>query len=71
MSSKDKNEFRKHEKTKKNVKSGVQSLEFYITVEQHSLKDQIAMDRYLASKLAMKRGRGFRVTKMKSGGASC
>nr|DAI45317.1 MAG TPA: hypothetical protein [Caudoviricetes sp.] len=40
-------------------------------VEQHSLKDQIAMDRYLASKLAMKRGRGFRVTKMKSGGASC
>ena len=40
-------------------------------VEQHSLTDQIAMDRYLASKLAMKRGRGFRVTKMKSGGASC
>lgn len=40
-------------------------------VEQHSLKDQIAMDRYLASKLAMKRERGFRVTKMKSGGASC
>ena len=40
-------------------------------LEQHSLKDQIAMDRYLASKLAMKRGRGFRVTKMKSGGASC
>ena len=40
-------------------------------VEQHSLRDQIAMDRYLASKLAMKRGRGFRVTKMKSGGASC
>ena len=40
-------------------------------VEQHSLKDQIAMDRYLASQLAMKRGRGFRVTKMKSGGASC
>lgn len=40
-------------------------------VEQHTLKDQIAMDRYLTSKQAMKRGRGFRVTKMKSGGASC
>ncbi len=40
-------------------------------VEQHSLKDQIEMDRYLASKKATRSGRGFRITKMKSGGASC
>lgn len=40
-------------------------------VEQHSLKDQIEMDRYLASKKATRSGRGFRITKMKSGGSSC
>ena len=40
-------------------------------VEQHSLKDQIELDRYLASKKAIRSGRGFRITKMKSGGASC
>ena len=33
-------------------------------VEQHSLKDQIEMDRYLASKKAPRSGRGFRLTKM-------
>ena len=36
-------------------------------VEQHSLRDQIEMDRYLASKKATRSGRGFRITKMKSG----
>ena len=40
-------------------------------VEQHSLKDQIEMDRYLASKKATRSGRGFRITKMKSGGSAC
>ena len=40
-------------------------------VEQHSLKDQIEMDRYLASKKATRSGCGFRITKMKSGGSSC
>lgn len=40
-------------------------------VEQHSLKDQIEMDRYLASKKATRSGRGFRITKMKSGGSTC
>lgn len=40
-------------------------------VEQHSLGDQIEMDRYLASKKAMKNGHGFRLTKMKSGGGAC
>lgn len=41
-------------------------------VEQHSLADQIAFDRYLASKQAAESGkRGFRITKMKAGGASC
>ena len=40
-------------------------------VEQHSLKDQIEMDRYLASKKATRSGRGFRITKIKSGGSAC
>lgn len=40
-------------------------------VEQHSLKDQIELDRYLASKRATGRGkRGFRISKMSAGGAS-
>ena len=33
MSSEGKNEFKNNKKSKKNVKSGVQSLEFYITGE--------------------------------------
>lgn len=37
-------------------------------MENHSLKDQIELDRYLASKKAAQ-GRGFRVTKMLAGGA--
>lgn len=40
-------------------------------VEQHSLKDQIAADRYLESKKALRRGLGIRVTKMKAGGGAC
>ena len=40
------------------------------SMEQHSLPDQIAADRYLASKNALKsKGRGFRVTKMIPPGA--
>ena len=40
------------------------------SVEQHSLADQIAADRYLASKNALKsKGRGFRITKMVPPGA--
>lgn len=40
-------------------------------VEQHSLPDQIAFDRYLASKKAAERraGLGLRVAKMAAGGA--
>ncbi len=39
-------------------------------MEMHSLKDQIELDRYLASKAATKgRSRGFRITKMQAGGA--
>lgn len=40
-------------------------------VEQHSLKDQIAADRYLESKKALRRELGIRVTKMKAGGGAC
>lgn len=40
------------------------------SVEQHSLADQIAADRYLASKKALNsKNRGFRVTKMVPPGA--
>lgn len=41
-------------------------------VENHSLSEQIELDRYLASKAATSsssKGRGFRITKMKAGGA--
>ena len=39
-------------------------------VEQHSLKDQIAADKYLASKDAMKRrGSGLKFSKMTHSGA--
>jgi len=39
-------------------------------VEQHSLTEQIEVDRYLNSKAAMKkRGTGFKITKMSSSGA--
>jgi hypothetical protein len=39
-------------------------------MESHSLRDQIEMDRYMASKAAMKRrGLGLRMTKIISGGA--
>lgn len=39
-------------------------------MEMHSLKDQIELDRYLASKKAAAAGRrGFRITKMRAGGA--
>ena len=40
-------------------------------VEQHSLKDQIAADRYLESKKALRRGLGIRITRMKAGGGVC
>jgi len=39
-------------------------------VEQHSLKDQIAADRYLASKEAAKRGLGVKRSKLVPPGAS-
>ena len=39
-------------------------------VEQHSLKDQIEADRYLASKKAAQgKGMGIRIGKMKAAGA--
>lgn len=39
-------------------------------MENHSLKDQIELDRYLASKKAtLGRARGFRVSKLVAGGA--
>ena len=39
-------------------------------VEQHSLKDQIEVDRYLASKKAVQgKGMGVRIGKMKASGA--
>lgn len=39
-------------------------------VEQHSLKDQIAVDQYLASKKAMKsRSSGLKIAKMSHSGA--
>lgn len=39
-------------------------------MEMHSLKDQIELDKYLASKKAAATGRrGFRITKMRAGGA--
>lgn len=39
-------------------------------VEQHSLKDQIEADRYLASKKATQgKGIGIRISKMKASGA--
>lgn len=39
-------------------------------VEQHSLKDQIEADRYLASKKAAQgKGLGVRISKMKASGA--
>lgn len=39
-------------------------------MEMHSLKDQIELDKYLASKKAAASGRrGFRITKMRAGGA--
>ena len=39
-------------------------------VEQHSLKDQIEADRYLASKKATQgKGMGIRISKMKASGA--
>ncbi len=39
------------------------------SMEQHLLPHQLAVDRYLESKKAMKRGRGFRVTKVVPSGA--
>ena len=38
-------------------------------VEQHSLAEQVEADRYLSSKQAMKKGRGFRMTKLSPPGA--
>ena len=38
-------------------------------VESHSLAEQIAADRYLSSKQATKRGRGFRITKVSAPGS--
>ena len=38
-------------------------------MEQHSLAEQVEADRYLNSKQAMKKGRGFRITKLSPPGA--
>ena len=38
-------------------------------IEQHSLAEQVEADRYLSSKQAMKKGRGFRMTKISPPGA--
>ncbi len=38
-------------------------------VESHSLAEQVEADRYLSSKQAMKKGRGFRLTKVSPPGA--
>ena len=38
-------------------------------MEQHSLAEQVEADRYLSSKQAMKKGRGFRMTKLSPPGA--
>ncbi len=38
-------------------------------VENHSLKDMIEADRYLASKKAARSRRPLRITKMRAGGA--
>jgi hypothetical protein len=38
-------------------------------VQQHQLAEQIEADRYLHSKRAMKKGRGFRMTKISPPGA--
>ena len=40
------------------------------SVEQHSLGDQIAADRYLNSKQAIKKGLGVRMSKLVPPGAS-
>jgi len=40
-----------------------------VAMRQHDLKDQVEADRYLASKDAMRQGRGFRVTKVVPPGA--
>lgn len=41
------------------------------TVEQHSLEDMIALDKYIETKKAMrKRSLGIRFAKMQAGGAS-
>ena len=41
------------------------------SVEQHSLPDQIAVDRYVASKRAMQsRGKGLRISKIVPPGAA-
>jgi len=39
-------------------------------VEQHDLKDQIEVDRYLNSKQAAKKGLGIRISKLVPPGAS-
>ena len=38
-------------------------------MEQHSLAEQVEADRYLNSKQAMRKGRGFRMTKLSPPGA--
>jgi len=40
-----------------------------VSVRQHDLKDQVEADRYLASKEAVRQGRGFRVRKVVPPGA--
>ena len=40
-----------------------------VEAEQHPLRDQIEADRYLESKNAMRRGRGFRISKLVPPGA--
>ena len=40
-----------------------------VSMRQHDLKNQVEADRYLASKDAVRKGRGFRLTKLVPPGA--
>ena len=57
------------EKIKENAEGPRRARGDAAEMEQHPLKDQIEVDRYLRSKDAVKQGRGFRLTKMVPPGA--
>ena len=51
MSLEGKNEFKNNKKSKKNVKSGVQSLEFYITELNESIGEQMRQGQIICGEL--------------------